>query len=428
MKRRGILLAIAVVVVALVYLTFAPHRSPRASGPMPQAAYVWQRAWDDPVRDAVFDYQGSFSELVVLAAEVNWHGKSPQVVHVPLDYSVLDQLKTPVGLALRIGAFGGPFGASEESTIWLSRFARSLAEEARTNHLTVSELQIDFDCADSKLDGYRTWVAAIRQQVAPVPVIITALPAWLRHAAFRSLATSSDGFVLQVHSLARPRSSESPFSLCDPDVARRAVERAAMLGKPFRVALPTYGYLLAFDAQGRFAGLSAEGPARAWPTNYAVREVSADPAAMAGLVSAWATNRPAAMRGLIWYRLPVEGDRMNWRWPTLAAVMEGKAPQAAARVEKREPQPGLVELALINEGKGDFTAPARVTLRWADARLTASDAFLGFEVAQSSTNLIRFVSTTEFGRIGPGERRPLGWVRLDRAAATTVETGFERQR
>jgi hypothetical protein len=425
-NRRAITLVIAGVVVALVYLTFAPRGMPKASGPMPQAAYVWQRAWDDPVRDAIFDHQESFAEMVVLAAEVNWHGRSPQVVHVPLDYSVLAQLKTSVGLALRIGAFGGAFGASEESTIWLSRFAQSLVEEARTNHLKVPELQIDFDCAESKLDGYRTWVTAIRQQVAPVPVVITALPAWLRHSTFRRLAASSDGYVLQVHSLARPRTLDSPFSLCDANVARQAVERAALLGKEFRVALPTYGYVLAFDAQGRFAGLSAEGPARAWPTNYSMREVRADPAAMSGLVSGWTINRPAAMRGLIWYRLPVEGDRMNWHWPTLAAVMEGKSPHASVKVEKREPQPGLVELALVNEGQGDFTAPAKVTLRWTDARLSASDAFLGFEVAKSSTNLIRFVSTAEFGRVGPGERRPFGWVRLDKAAATTVETAFER--
>jgi hypothetical protein len=426
-SRRAITLAVAGIVLALAYFTFAPRRSARASGPLPQAAYVWQRAWDDPVRDAIFDHQESFSEMVVLAAEVNWQGRSPHIVHVPLNYSLLAQLKTPVGLALRIGAFRGPFGASEESTIWLSRLARSLVEEARTNHLNVSELQIDFDCAESKLDGYRTWVAKIRQEVAPVPVVITALPAWLRHSAFRRLASSSDGYVLQVHSLARPRTLDSPFSLCDADVARQAVERAALLRKEFRVALPTYGYVLAFDAQGRFAGLSAEGPARSWPTNFTTREVAADPAAMASLVRGWATNRPAAMRGLIWYRLPVEGDRLNWHWPTLAAVMEGKTPHAAVKVEKREPQPGLVELALINEGQEDFTVPAKVTLRWTDARLSASDAFLGFEVAQSSTNLIRFVSTAEFSRIAPGERRPLGWVRLDRAAATTVEASFERQ-
>jgi hypothetical protein len=424
-KGRGSWLAIVVAVVAVAWWALAPHGAPRTSGPLPQAAYVLQRAWDDAVRDAVFDRQSSFSELLVLSAEVNWHGTAPQVVRVPLDYSLLSQVKKPVGLALRIGPFSGPFGTGDESTIWLSRFARSLVDEAGTNHVSVAELQIDFDCAESKLDGYGEWVAAVRKAVAPVPVVITALPAWLRHSAFRSLIARSDGYVLQVHSLARPRSLDSPFDLCDPDVARRAVERAALMGKPFRVALPTYGYLLAFDAQGRFAGLSAEGPARAWPTNYATRELRANPAALASLVGAWTSNRPSALRGLIWYRLPVEGDRMNWRWPTLVAVMAGKAPHSAVRVEKREPQPGLVELDLVNDGQGDFAAPVRVTVRWADARLVASDTFLGFEVAETGTSMISFVSTAESARLGPGERKPLGWVRLDKASDITLETHLE---
>jgi hypothetical protein len=84
-------------------------------------------------------------------------------------------------------------------------------------------------------------------------------------------------------------------------------------------------------------------------------------------------------------------------------------------------------LALVNEGQGDFTAPARITLRWTGARLVASDVFLGFELAQTSTNMVAFISTAELGRLGPEERRPLGWARLDRAANTTLETDFEKR-
>ena len=51
--------------------------------------------------------------------------------------------------------------------------AASLVAEARTNHLNLSELQIDFDCAESKLDGYRVWLTAIQRRVAPLPVTIT---------------------------------------------------------------------------------------------------------------------------------------------------------------------------------------------------------------------------------------------------------------
>jgi hypothetical protein len=65
---------------------------------------------------------------------------------------------------------------------------------------------IDFDCAESKLDGYRVWVEAIQRRVAPLPVTITALPSWLNSRAFQRLAAVATNYVLQVHSVERPKS------------------------------------------------------------------------------------------------------------------------------------------------------------------------------------------------------------------------------
>ena len=42
----------------------------------------------------------------------------------------------------------------------------------------------------------------------------------------------------------------------------------------------------------------------------------ADPHAMADLVHHWQQSHPRSMTGLIWFRLPVASDRMNWRWET----------------------------------------------------------------------------------------------------------------
>src|SRR5439155_25472501 len=141
---------------------------------------------------------------------------------------------------------------------------------------------------------------------------------------------------------------------CDPHLARRSVERAGRLGIPFRVALPTYGYAFAFDPTGNFIGLSAEGPSRNWPEGSLLREAPAQPDAMARLVNEWTVDRPDALRGIIWYRLPVTGDRRNWSWPTLAAVMAGRVPVAKLSADLRKPQPGLAEIDLINEGDGDY--------------------------------------------------------------------------
>jgi hypothetical protein len=398
---------------------------PHISGPLRQDAYVWQRSWTEPVREAVAGLATNFSALAVLCGEVTWRKGAPEVVRVTLDYAALRQVGPRVGLALRIGAFAGPFVAGDERTQWLGNLAASFVQEAVTNQLQIAELQIDFDCAESKLEGYRVWVEAIHRQVVPVPVTITALPAWLKRPAFKALIAAADGYVLQVHSLERPRSSNAFFTLCDPEAARGAVVEAARLGKPFRVALPTYGYLLAFDSRGRFAGLTAEAPAKAWPGDFQTREVRADPQAMAALIQSWKSTRPQALQGVIWYRLPVSGENLNWRWPTLSVVMAGKTPRASVQVETRQPQPGLVEVELINTGQAAFNAPLRVTLSWREARLVAADGLQEIEVAETNPLAVQFTGQRDRLRLEPGDRRTIGWLRLSQPVEVTVEVHFD---
>src|SRR5260370_34547670 len=119
--------------------------------------------------------------------------------------------------------------------------------------------------------------------MAAVAKPITTLAGWLNQPGFRALIAASDGYVLQVHSVEEPGSYDAPFTLCDPKTALAAVEKASSFGIPFRVALPTYGYLVAFAANGRFVGLSAEGPAKSWPADAKLREERSDPVAMGTL-------------------------------------------------------------------------------------------------------------------------------------------------
>lgn len=146
----------------------------RAEGRMSQEVYVWQRVWTEPVLHAVVHEATNFSRIVPLAAEVTWNQGELKVARAGLNFEALRLNRQPIGLALRIGPFSGPFVGDDSRAQVLTSLAASLIEEAETNQLNVSELQIDFDCAASKLDGYRLWVESIRQAVAPCPVVITA--------------------------------------------------------------------------------------------------------------------------------------------------------------------------------------------------------------------------------------------------------------
>jgi hypothetical protein len=391
--------------------------------PLSQEVYVWQRAWTPPVQEAVAGHCGAFSNVIALAVEVSWNLGKPEVVRVPLDFDTLARIGRPVGLALRIGPFSGPFETNDAVAQMLGSLAGSIVFEGKSNAINISELQLDFDCADSKLAGYRLWVESIRKKIAPIPLTITTLPSWLNQPGFRALIAASDGYVLQVHSLEKPGSYNAPFTLCDPKTALEAVEKASSFGVPFRVALPTYGYLMAFTADGQFVGLSAEGPAKSWPADAKLREVRSDPVAMATLVRALAAKPVPGLRGIIWYRLPTIVDNLNWRWPTLSAIVRLQLPHESVRAQLRRVESGLVEISLVNDGELDISSRLAVKIRWQDARLVAGDGLRGFELVEGDASTARLTNRPQPYRLAAGEQRTIGWLRFNRNVEVQLELG-----
>jgi len=391
------------------------------SAPLRQDAYVWQRAWTDSVTNAVATLAPHFGELIALQAQVSWDQATPTLTKVGLDYSALRATGRPVGLALRVGPFSGPFPTGDPRIEYLVTLSQSLVAEAVANQLQPTEFQLDVDCPDSRLGGYRVWLEAIQKALHPLPVTITALPSWLNQAAFTELVSVADGYVLQVHSFERPRSRETALTLCDPQAARRAVARAAAIGRPFRVALPTYGYLAAFDLEGRFLGLSAEGPARNWPDTAHVVELRADERELSRLMREWGDLRPPELLGVIWYRLPVAGDELNWAWPTLESVMAGDEPEARVCVHVRRVKPGLVEIDLANEGTADSSDRLSATVRWNDSRKIAADGIHGYQMVESMSGVLRFQPLHAGGSLRTGERITIGWIRFDRDPEVKAE-------
>lgn len=401
--------------LVLCLFAFTSCRPPGSSAPLAREIYVWQRAHTGAVADAVRARAPEFAHVVVLAAEVSWSAGGPRIVRVPLDITALKSVPS-LGFALRINAYSGSFAADAASTRALVDLATSLLADARAGGLRVTEFQLDFDAPERRLADYRHWLKTLRPAVAPARLTFTALPSWLKHRdEFSALAATADGYVLQVHSLTRPASPDEPVALCDPEAARHAVSAAAKFNQPFRVALPTYGYHLAFDARGRFFALSAEGPAPDWPAGKTTRELTADPVALSALVSEFSLRHPAAMTGIIWYRLPVAGERLNWTWPTLDAVMHGQVPAARVVLEAQaHPEnPGLVDYIITNTGNASFTGAFSATVTWTGATRLASDVLPPF-TSDNDTTTSQNLGATAL-RLAPGARQSAGWLRLNQA-------------
>ncbi len=391
-----------------------------------QELYVWQRRSGSEVTAALRAFAPRCQGFNVLAAEVSWRDERPQTVRTAPDFAALAALGRPVGLSLRVGAHPGPFAADDAAARTLAGLATELLAAARAGGLEAAELQVDFDCAERTLAGYRLWLTALHAAVGKTPLVFTALPAWLGHPeAFSALAAAADGFVLQVHSLERPAGPDAPFTLCDPARARRWAEQAAAFGKPFRVALPTYGYTLAFDRTGKFLSLAAEGPRPHWPAEAQIRTVRADPTALAALARDLAAEPPAWCTGLLWFRLPVAGDRLNWDATTLATVLRGETPVAALVAEARGVEPGLVEIVVRNTGQTSEALPVTLALAWpVEVRVAGGDGLAGYRLDLSAVSgTARLVAGPSTGEtlLAPGRAVKVGWLRFLHETPSNVE-------
>jgi hypothetical protein len=413
--KRTVLAIVLLSLMAGASLWFSIKRPPRHSVSITQDAYIWQRDWNASVKAAATEQRSQFHQFVVLAAEVSPQANPVKTVEVRPNYASLLQANPKIGLAIRVGFMASSvvFDSRSAQTKAVIKAAKNAIANASAAGLSVTELQIDFDCPELELGLYHSWVEVIKPAVAPTPVVITALPSWLRHPEFADLARSAGSFVMQVHSLHKPTSPDAKLTICDPAEAERAVELSSKIGVPFRVALPTYSYLAAFNADGKFLALSAEGPLVNWPADAILRPMRSNPGDIAPLVAKWTAHPPANMTGIIWYRLPVAGDAMNWSPVTLRAVMAGRVPRENLTAEIEHPKPGLVDVYLHNSGDADAMDREAVVVD-SDAMISVCEGINGFDRLDQPAGGVTFSDGSSAGRrIAPGERLQVGWLRLD---------------
>jgi Protein of unknown function (DUF3142) len=392
------------------------------SGPLKQRGYLWQREWTPAVVDALGEADRRMDGVVILGAEINLAGKKPEIAKATIDWEAAKRERKHRALALRIAPFAGPFRSDDASAQAIVDLVKQLLSDARTHDVNLEEFQLDFDCAQKNLGSYRTWLLALKPIVHPIRFVITVLPAWLNDSEFRRLVGDVDGYVLQVHSV--PISAGTNAKLSDACLARDWVRKAARFGTPFGVALPTYRCAAGYGPDGKLLSVAMDSVQPVWPPGTRVLEFGADADEIAGLVHEWQKTRPAQLRELIWYRVPIATDTRNWRWPTLSAVMVGRLPEHKLVISQEGENP--IDLSIVNAGEADEQLKMNVTATWDDAGLTASDALAGWNM-ESEDGRATFKVTASHGlRLPPGAARKIGWLRFDQT--TTLETELSTNR
>lgn len=393
----------------LAALAAAPAAGPTS---LRQDLYVWQRTWDEALKQAIRQAAPRVDGFVALAAEVAWVDGRPEVVRVPLDFPALAATGRPTGIALRVGPYPGDI---DEQAAGLADLACALTSAARAGGLDPAEFQIDFDCPESRLPAFARALGEIRKRLGTLPLIATSLPCWLGKPGWREVTQACDGFVLQVHSVAAPEPGQR-MTLCDPDDAKQWVARAGEAGRPFRVALPTYGYVAGFDESRRLVQLRADGSSGPLARVHSRRLVLADAVAMSSLVAGWREQRPANMVGVSWYRLPLASDRLAWTASTLDLAMRGEPLRRRVDVRADLAKDGTVNITLYNVGDVDVltedAGPIRVD--WIADDPIGFDGLNGFRSRRLTGPRLAFnpPADAHLMLLKAGETRAVGWLRF----------------
>ncbi len=261
-----------------------------------------------------------------------------------------------------------------------------LNSDATSAGCTIAGLQIDYDCPTARLADYRALLENLRPSLAAAhpgaQLSITALPTWMQSKSFGPLVRATAWYTLQIHGIERPTTIEKPIVLCDAARIVPWAKRASSFGVPFLVALPSYGYRVIFDGAGKFTALVAEGAQSTLRSGFQERLVEADPQAMAATMRMLRAAPPANLRGVVWFRLPIPTDRLNWPWLTLAAVMDGRNPALTFAAELRHPDPGLYEVWLRNTGQSNTHSMISLSADLTGYHVLASDTTNGFDLGE----------------------------------------------
>lgn len=364
---------------------------PEPTPPLDQQLYIWQRQWQPAHEQALADSRADFSTLRVLALQAQPKaGWARALVDLP-------RLKADGRPVIAVVRLDGQLPALDLQEAG-PQVARLLADWQAVG-VPLDGLEIDHDSGSARLADYGEFLLQLREQLPPgLKLSITALPAWLGSPHLPALLQAVDSSVLQVHAVSDPRRG-----LFDPAQARQWAERWSRVGdKPFYLALPAYGVALLPDTGGAPV-VESETPLNRGGER---RELLADPQQLADLGRQLRNQPPAHLAGLIWFRLPLPGDRRAWSLTTLSAVARGDALASQWRVELSG-QAGLRDITLVNVGNLDLPMPARVELDVASC--DAADGLNGYRLQQSPRHLT--FNRQSSARLAAGGRRILGWAR-----------------
>ena len=197
------------------------------------------------------------------------------------------------------------------------------------------------------------------------------------------------------------------------------MRKAARIGLPFSVALPTYRCSGGYNANGKLIGVAMDSVQPSWPPGTRVLEFASNADEIALLVKEWQQARPTQLREIIWYRVPVATDIRNWRWATLSAVMSGRKPLHHLEVIQEGENP--IDLSVVNTGQADEELDGVVVTTSRTGTLVAADALTGWTVDNANDRAVFRSAGDREMRLPPGGTCQIGWLRYEQPVRLQLE-------
>ena len=360
----------------------------------PQGAYIWQRIWTPEHRGVLANSHELFAELRVLAAQLQ-SGEGWSEVHVDLDALRIDG--RDVRPVIRLDGRLPTLDANDIATR-----SAGVVTDWRAAGVRVDGIEIDFDCPSARLDEYARLLDTLKTKLPhDTTLSITISPDWIGTSALPALQDRADEAVLQLHAVSDPA-----HGLFDaPQASQFIAQFAALTKKPFRIALPSYG-------SAADAAMSAASDTTTQPGER--HELHADPLAVAKLLRDLEHAHPANLQGVLWFRLPLPGDRRAWPLATLAAVIHAQPLQSKLIADVRANSNGALDLEVANRGTLEAALPAQVEIVTLACPQNDANPLPGYRLERGQ-DVLRFVRETD-ATLPASQTRALGWVRCPRLA------------
>lgn len=378
--------------------------APVAVAKEPDGFYIWQRARPTAVATAIAA-EPAAARFWYLARELDhW-----QTVRIASPEFLPQQEGIPV---FRVHVLPEMEKALADGRLqaWVLGELAAVQAESQKRQVPLAELQLDLDCPERLLPDYGRFLQGLRPRLGGLRLSVTVLPCQLDRPAFRQVAAAGDEFILQVHGIEGPGTPGHPATVMRLPVALAAIKQATVLGRPFRVALPCYGSRLVFSKKdGKFKGIASEEAAELSEAEYRWQLCVPRPDEVLAVRQA-ALASPAC-RGILWFRLPVLGDRLCWDRETIRSLQENRLPAIGLKIRWEQQNDGSSDLIVSNHGDLEATM-VTVTIGWGQDK--AHEYGLPPDTVPANDAGIPGMAPVRlcFPVPPPGQSRPIAWFRL----------------